>query len=712
MRLSSGIVELIHHVELQESEWWVQACNRAVLGVLWLTEDDLSVEAIHHHLAELGMDLTLVRCQQSVDRLVESGQATAVGYSYRLTEQGRTAATRQIEAGEELERTARDLFCQTIDEHCRGLEGSTAWDTFNETLLVPMVQDLGAATYELLRGESFDFEPARYLDPFLDRYGDVERNEILTAIAAFLNPRVETVRRYILRQLTASFVLRAAGLDDVSLKSLTEAVRDPARFDCFLDTNVLFSALDLHDNPANEVAQSLLHVARSTERVDITYRVLPITLEEARSALLKAQESARGLVLSSSLVKAAAAAPMNGLVAKFIDQASQGGVRDARRYFDELMDNLLSLCRNAGIELHNESLDSYKVREDVATDINDQLEFERSRRKVPKSYEQVEHDVVLWHYAKDRRATYVESPLNARYWVPTVDYRFLGFDSYKSSRARRVSICIEPTALLQLLQFWVGRSEEMERAFVASIRIAFLFQEFDQEAEQAVLRILSTLSRFEDADELGEETVTEMVLNRELRRRIAATDDASQEIAVVREELISIAQGLRRDVQDLQERLLSTERDNVETTSALREKQQNLEQLELSAQHLQDAHDASLEHQHNLASDAKDLEASSIRAFAVTAAVFAVLVSGALLWTLDRFMNRGELVGAVAVGFLGTGAWLVLMRRRLSRAKHLDESEFAWTRRLTQGWWALLFGMLGSIIAAVVLSGVSQLTTS
>jgi hypothetical protein len=74
----------------------------------------------------------------------------------------------------------------------------------------------------------------------------------------------------------------------------------------------------------------------------------------------------------------------------------------------------------------------------------------------------------------------VESPTEAKYWVVTVDYRFLGFDEYKrQNTTASIPIVVHPTTLIQLLQLWVPRTQEFEEAIVRSLRFAFLFHEFD-----------------------------------------------------------------------------------------------------------------------------------------------------------------------------------------------------------------------------------------
>lgn len=77
--------------------------------------------------------------------------------------------------------------------------------------------------------------------------------------------------------------------------------------------------------------------------------------------------------------------------------------------------------------------------------------MKKEHLKKPKTYEQFLHDIVLWWYNKDKRPTYVESPIDADNWIVTVDFKLLGFDKSKNiSDAEGVSqICIHPASLIQ-----------------------------------------------------------------------------------------------------------------------------------------------------------------------------------------------------------------------------------------------------------------------
>jgi hypothetical protein len=176
----------------------------------------------------------------------------------------------------------------------------------------------------------------------------------------------------------------------------------------------------------------------------------------------------------------------------------------------------------------------------VIDDVLSQQDFERKARphRKPKSYEKWLHDVVLWHFARRKRPTVLESPLEAVFWVATIDFGFLGFDRFKCrSRHDDVPVCIHPTVLLQLLQFWVPRSDLLDAALVESIQ-PLLPHVFDREAEQVTIRIVRALSRFADADDISRETSQRILLDRALRSRIAATTDVEEQISLVHEAVV------------------------------------------------------------------------------------------------------------------------------------------------------------------------------
>jgi|SRR5215469_8492882 len=103
----------------------------------------------------------------------------------------------------------------------------------------------------------------------------------------------------------------------------------------------------------------------------------------------------------------------------------------------------------------------------------------------------------------------------------------------------KVPLCVHPTSLIQLLQFWVPRTKEFEEAILGSLRLPFLFQELDVEAERMSLRILKGLGLFEGSNEISEQTITQVILNEDLRSRLQSEHSKEEDIELIRGALIA-----------------------------------------------------------------------------------------------------------------------------------------------------------------------------
>jgi hypothetical protein len=72
-----------------------------------------------------------------------------------------------------------------------------------------------------------------------------------------MDPTKVPVRQYLLRSLNAWLFVEAAGLTDATLASIEKLSGSQPSFRLFIDTNVMFSILNLHENPYNEAALSI-----------------------------------------------------------------------------------------------------------------------------------------------------------------------------------------------------------------------------------------------------------------------------------------------------------------------------------------------------------------------------------------------------------------------------------------------------------------------
>ena len=331
------------------------------------------------------------------------------------------------------------------------------------------------------------------------------------------------------------------------MTKLNSSVGKPIRFVLFVDTNFLFSLLELHENPSNaasEELRGLIAQLKNNPRIDLV--VTPATIEEAKSSIGYTKGQLSGLPSGRNFTEAALQARFSGMAIRFLsERLLRDGKLSVEDWFDPYLKDFVPMARSKGVELFNEKLDGYSTRQDVIDDIHLVMKYEEKFPEVRrKSYPKVAHDMVLWHFVNDKRPAYVESPIDANQWILTVDFRFIGFDAHKQKLSKsKVPLCIHPTSLIQLLQFWIPRTKEFEEAMLGSLRLPFLFQDFDAEAERTSLKILKGIGRFEGNEELSKNTITHVMLNDGLRSRLHGENTEGAEIALIRHAGAEYARG-------------------------------------------------------------------------------------------------------------------------------------------------------------------------
>lgn len=540
--LKPELASLVHQVELDKAGWWDRAVKGLIVYVLWLTEDPVDMETVCESLKTLcHVDLDVSAATRLAETMSDSGELVCLGGSrYKISEAHHHSYEQQIREGEELERAAKERFTDILAECCDTIDAAETWPIFQEQFLLPLTRELGARMYEMVSGTVMDFPGTTAFREFIGSYSVKEQQALRDAVIAYLDPKHPAVRSYVLRNLNAYFFLEATSLSEDTLRSLAAAVKKRPRFSIFVDTNFVFSVLGVHENPSNEAAQALLDLAAQlAEAVDVKFYVLPPTLDETRTALCARVDALKGLRLHRNQAEAALAAGLTGFMRRYAEECNRTGIAmSVEEFFEPYVSDLMSVLRGKGIEIFQDSTDGYSIRQDVIDDILAQQEYEKKRER-PKTYEELRHDLVLWHFTLDHRPPALESPLGAQFWIVTIDYRFLGFDAFKRGSDRgSLPVCLHPTALIQMLQFWVPRSEEAERAMMGSIRLPFLFHEFDPESERVTVNILRSLNRFERSEDLTSDTVGRVLMNTALRQRIRGEPSTEEQISLVREALV------------------------------------------------------------------------------------------------------------------------------------------------------------------------------
>ena len=415
------------------------------------------------------------------------------------------------------------------------------WTAFEHDFLGPLIKQVGVNAYRLVAGEKLALDAA-LVDHFLQPFPQETHSKLRALVTTFIDPKKPEVRAFISRMLHARFCVEASGLPEEVLTKLNASVGKPIRFLMFVDTNFLFSLLELHENPSNAAAEELRELIaqlKNNPRIDLV--VTPETIEEAKSSIGYTKGQLSGLPSGRNFTEAALQARFSGMAIRFLsERLRRNGKLSVEDWFDPYLKDFVPLARSKGVDLFNEKLDDYSTRQEVIDDILLVMKYEE---KLPetrrKSYPKVAHDMVLWHFVNDKRPAYIESPIDACQWILTVDFRFIGFDEHKQKYSKsKVPLCIHPTSLIQLLQFWIPRTKEFEEAMLGSLRLPFLFQDFDAEAERTSLKILKGIGRFEGNEALSQDTITHVMLNDGLRTRLQGEHTEEAEIALIRDALV------------------------------------------------------------------------------------------------------------------------------------------------------------------------------
>ena len=540
--LPTELAAIVHHVELNRSGWWDKAMHRLILASVWLDDNNPTIVDVQTilkkefrlsiNIEKIKSVLVTLEAQNFLVRLPED--------RFRIPDEKRSFFEGEIESAENSGRDAKAYFCDLARDLCKDLSPDDVWSKFETFFLAPLIRETGANAYKLIVGEEMTVNKD-LVHQFQNKFGQTNKTQLFDLVSKFLDPTNEAVRSYISRMLHATFCVAASGLPDTVITKLIASTGQQIRFRIFVDTNCLFSILALHDNPSNAAATELKEIIDSlNSNLKIDLYVTPRTIDEAKRSILAAKERLAGFPTGTNFTKPASHAGFSGLDAKFMDaRAKKSGKLSPEDWFDPYLNDFVLLAQNKGVKLFNEKLDNYSVRQDVIDDISIISETEKSRTPRGKSYEMIRHDVILWHFVNDNRPSYVESPIDARDWILTLDFRLIGFDGRKREAQRpRVPICVHPTSLIQLLQFWVPRTKEFEEAILGSMRLPFLFQEFDVKAEHTSLRILKSMGRFEGSEQISEETISRVMLNEGLRARLDSGENESIEAELIRDALV------------------------------------------------------------------------------------------------------------------------------------------------------------------------------
>jgi hypothetical protein len=559
--LSSEIVSLVHHVKLNESGWWEKSIQNIIISIFSINENAPQSEKdiLINLTKELNTDFDKVRIIKQLE-ILKSKKVVIPSSDdlFTLSDESYLGFRASFSSQKEIEFEAEKRFNELCIKICPEIEIKRLWSNLNEHLIVPLIKEIGAKTYELISGESaISIEQYGQFNTFITRYKE-DKIKVQALLLNYFDFKNDYVKKYILHQLNAYFFVEATNLNQQTVDEVYTLAKSQTNLKIFVDTNFLLTLLDLHDNPSNDAAFSLLELLEEIKnRVKVKFYVLPVTVLEFQNLISKFKDHLKKI--KPSLNQAIAAEntdEFSGIIKKYFQKCHEKKtILNIDDYFDPYLDNFTVNIRKKGLEIQQDNMDKYATDQRVVDDLIEQVEyrFERNEKNgkyngLPKEekelrkqniYDKFNHDCKLWHYVKDKRPAYIDSTKDVVNWILTLDFSFLEYDKFKQNKStdNKISICLHPNEFISMLQFWVPRTEKFENAILGNFRLPFLFKEVDSDSEKVSIEILRAMSQYEDSEKFNSELVAEILTNKALRQKIKVNKSVEENAALLKEEL-------------------------------------------------------------------------------------------------------------------------------------------------------------------------------
>lgn len=544
--LPKALLDLIEHVELNKSGWWDSALGNVLLAATWMHGKPIYREQIQEIVASaFSLDIPEDRVDKGIQRLLADGKLRATEDNHITpTDVVMDQMEARLKAAELNEDAVRTTFFVNVMDCCTPYSPEKAWTLFVERYFLPLIEILGARTLQFMGGNAAaDEDVGALTDQFIELFEPPVRAQLRSAVGNFLDPNDSNVRRYVSEHLDASFLIRASGLTSSAIAGISTFRQRSPTFRLLLDTNFLFSLLELHDNPSNEATQMLGNtIQRVGQHLSIRMNVILPTVDEIKRTLRAAMADLAGMRMSTALADAALDLGISGIAMRFARvNRERPRPLSAHDYFQPYLSDLTPILKSKGIEVYNEKIDKYRERQDVIDDLLEMMgDEEQPKREKQRRYNAALHDSILWHFAHDKRPQVFESPLDAMYWVVTNDYRLINFDRRRRQfEGSPAGVCIHPAELVQMLRLWEPRSTDIEQALMSGLRLPFMFYEYDSGGEAASIRILKALSRFEHIPYLESDAIRDIVLSDAVRSKIVMANSEGEENELIKDALLA-----------------------------------------------------------------------------------------------------------------------------------------------------------------------------
>lgn len=304
-QIPSSLTALVHHVELSKAGWQERSLEYLILAILRESDTTLRCESILLMINDrLPAPLGRAQLEQLLINLIKKERIL------KSSDGSIILSEKTIQEFAECERNQSELIARVQDrfqvvENNLPAEARITWEQLEDNLIIPLVSELGARTYELLSGTPREIAQTQTFLRVLDIVPENQKGLLADTLQKFFNPKDADIRAYILRYLSAALLVQAVALPPETLAVLEKRASSQLKLNIVLDTNFLFSLVGLHENPADDVVIALEQlITKLKERIKINLYVLPITFDEIKRTVIGYENSLSGFVLTRRIAQA------------------------------------------------------------------------------------------------------------------------------------------------------------------------------------------------------------------------------------------------------------------------------------------------------------------------------------------------------------------------------------------------------------------------
>lgn len=405
--LTHNLITLIHFTELTESGWCESATERYIIATLWDLKKPVYSQQLKKEInLRFPINIKIHELELILEKMGKADDIILHENQYYLSQQKIHEVQDSLIKASNLEMKVKNNFCARVVTQNIDLEPEIVWNTFIEIFLIPLVLDEGARVYDWLTGGKKATKSSLYVENFTKSFPN-HMETIKQLLFDFLNQEDPDINYYLLTYLDSYFLMSASGLPNKVLDEIATIREEALEFIIFVDTNFIYSILNLHDNPSNRAANDLQELISSlSSNIQIHLVVRQETINETLNSIKYHKERLTNTSYPPNLAEAATKIEISGIYRTFFKRVSESGhLISAEDYFAPYENNLVTILESKGVNIfeENKSSQSFEQMREVTDDIESQIQFENTKHKdSPKSERNIRHDVCFWHFIQEQ----------------------------------------------------------------------------------------------------------------------------------------------------------------------------------------------------------------------------------------------------------------------------------------------------------------------